>query len=765
MPPHENPKLGTSLPRHTRIVVVGGGIVGCSIAYHLAKAGQTDVVLVEKAQLGAGTTWHSAGNMETYRSDPLMFEFVRYGVELFPALERESGQQLGWRTTGRVMFTHLPERMAQYRTVPRLAEIRDIEVEALDPTELVKKFPILDPNGIEGGLWIPGDGRVNPHDLTVAFARAAKRLGVKIVENCEVARLVEKDGKVVGAETSQGMVHCDNVVVAGGLWSREICKTVGVELPLYALEHFYIITKGLEGVPKDLPMFLAFDDLLYGREEVGGLIVGCLDRNAIPRSVAELPSDFAFGLLDENWEQFEPYMETALQRFPILQNAQIRMLLNGPESFTPDAQMIIGPPPGIDGLFVAAGMNSNGIALSSCVGRTMAEWLAEGAPSLDIAPFDVRRFAKCQGAEQYMRARVADVPSYFVGMHGPGDDPPSSRNVRLSPLHSILEKAGASFKSAGAWERPIWFGAPGPETIDAESAAAINTLAVVDRSSDAIFHVKELPTSERLQRFSCRKLPSRDKACLTAVFNKNGKVSAIAWLARIGDEDWLVCAPPEQETYLREALGRGDDGLSTAECTGAFVKLRFIGPERERVRKCISSSLASSICASLPANGSIAGLPVLWFEEQAGAALNILTDASEFQFLMNELVKLFGPGGPPWAGWFAEEVIRVRERQPLFGADLSPFSEELLSEFGLTERADEPAELTAAFVTCERRLPLASVNDPIMYGGEPVGWSTSSCFDPSVGKSRAILRIKDGHADEELCLLVGDEQIPLTIER
>ena len=385
-----------SLPSRAKVVVIGGGVVGSSVAYHLAALKCPDVVLLERSKIGSGTTWHAAGNMETYRPDPLIGEMIRYAVGFYPRLEAETGQAMGWRQTGRVMFTHLTERMAQYRGLPALGRARNLEIELLSPREVVDKLPIASEKGLQGGVWIPSDGRINPTDLAVALSKGARMRGARIVEEAPVRSMTIKAGRIHSVITAKGEIQCEAVVIAAGLWSPLLGEMIGVRIPLHAVQHLYILTKPLDIVTRDMPLFLTYDERIYGREDVGGLLMGFFDSNALPISSAELPKDFSFGLLDSNWTQIEPNMAIALERFPVLHKAEVRLLLNGPESFTPDMQMLLGEAPEVGGCFLATGMNSSGIALSAAAGKLTAEWILKGQPSLDASRLDIRRFSPSQ---------------------------------------------------------------------------------------------------------------------------------------------------------------------------------------------------------------------------------------------------------------------------------------------------------------------------------------------------------------------------------
>lgn len=397
------------MSRGARIIVGGGGIGGVSVAYHLASRGAR-VTLLERAALGSGTTWHSTGNMETYRADPLLFGMVRYAAELYPRIARETARDIGWRVVGRVMYTDRAERLAQFESLPALGAERGITIERLECAGLEQRLPVLSAAGLLGGVWIPSDARVNPTDAVHALAHAARALGAEIRERAPVLALRQHGAHIIGVETAHGALPADAVVLAAGLWSADLARGCGVNLPLHALEHQYLITRPF-GVDQRLPLFLSFDDQLYGREEVGGLIVGSLDDDAVPIESASVPEPGLGALLPERWSQFEPYLARALERFPALRSTPMRMLLNGPEAFTPDGRMLLGPVPGIAALWSACAFNSNGLALAPAAGAYLADWILDGAPAVALDALDPGRFAPEQCVPAYVREQVRYVPA------------------------------------------------------------------------------------------------------------------------------------------------------------------------------------------------------------------------------------------------------------------------------------------------------------------------------------------------------------------
>ncbi|MDH3691445.1 MAG: FAD-dependent oxidoreductase [Gammaproteobacteria bacterium] len=403
--------MNTSLPTHAQVVIIGGGIIGCSVAWHLTRLGWTDVVLLERQQLGCGTTWHSAGNIVRLDTSPTMIQIYRYGAELYSEIEQETGQAVGWRNCGRVMVARTPERVAEFQHIITAARNIGTEVELVTPGEVRDRLPILRTDDLLGAIWSPGDGRVNPTDLLTAYARGARSRGARIIEAMEVHDIETANGAVTAVSSQAGRIKCEVIVNCAGLWARQLGQRHDVTIPLYPTEHFYLLTEPIEGIDSSMPTFRDPDGLVYGREEVGGLLFGCFDRNAKPIAPDTLPKDFSFTLLNEDWEQFGPYMTEGIRRIPALKQAGVRKLLNGPESFTPDGYPIMGQAPGLKGYFVLAGMNSAGVTTSAGMGRVLAHWIVNGAPDTDISCFDMQRFRPEHNEESWLREKIRHVPS------------------------------------------------------------------------------------------------------------------------------------------------------------------------------------------------------------------------------------------------------------------------------------------------------------------------------------------------------------------
>jgi 4-methylaminobutanoate oxidase (formaldehyde-forming) len=768
----------SSPPSHARVVVIGGGVVGASVAYHLAAAGCREVVLLERAKIGSGTTWHAAGNMETYRADPLIGDMVRYAVEFYPRLEAETGQALGWRQTGRVMFTHLRERMAAYRGLPALGRARGIDIELLTPRQVAEKLPIVSDKGLVGGAWIPSDGRINPTDLAVALAKGARQRGARIVEDAPVLGINLHKGRIESVTTAAGTIKCEAVVIAAGLWSPQLGAMVGVRIPLHAVQHFYLLTKPIDIVGRDMPLFISYDERLYGREDVGGLLVGFFDSKAIPVAPADLPTDFSFGLLDSNWDQVEPNMAIALERFPVLQNAEIRTLLNGPESFTPDMQMLLGETPAVRGCYVATGMNSSGIALSACAGRLTAEWILEGRPSLDATRLDIRRFAESQAITGYVRDRASEVVTHMCRLPAADLDFADTRMIRRSPLHDALAARGARFVSVLGWERPIWFGGgDAGAQVETELTAAEQGIALFDRSSDCKLRLDGPRAEALLRRLSGAVTDVAIGGVLRApMLNKWGGVEALPTLVRLAAEAWLLLAEPEQATRLRAWIERHrpPSGTSLVDVGSGWAALALAGPRAPALlgELCGGRHAAQDALCEIEI-GYAPGLLLPW----PAPAVHYLLTPTEFAWGLHErLVDAGARLGLRHAGSLAAEALAVGQGVRRFGSEANPQISAVAA--GIDPTLDAIANSTfigrAALLHQRRRPPAQQIRAftlagaamagllyaPVLRQGRTVGYVTGAALQAAHGRAKLLALVETGGAGD-YGVIVGGETLPL----
>ena len=445
---------GTQLPDRTQVLIIGGGIIGCSVAYHLTRRGITDVTLIEQGKLTGGTTWHAAGLVSQLKSSHSLTTLATYSARLFEELEDETGQATGWRTPGSISVAADEERWEEILRGASMAKTVDVETEVIDLDRATELFPLLNIEDLVGALYIPRDGVTSPVDTTMALAKGAKDRGVRIIEGVAVGKLLAENGKVVGVETEQGRIEAETVVLATGIWSRQLAATIGANIPLQACEHFYLVTEPMEGVLPGMPTVRDPGGYTYFKEETGKIMAGFFEPRAKVWKLDGIPRDFSFGTLPEDWDHIGPIFERAIHRVPALGEAGIQLFFNGPEAFTPDGVYYLGEAPEVDGCFVAAGFNSVGLQSAGGVGWVLADWIADRHAPMDLSSVDIRRASSFQSDPGYLEERISESLGLLYAMHWPFRQYESARDQRLSPIHDRLLAAGAVFGEVAGWERP-----------------------------------------------------------------------------------------------------------------------------------------------------------------------------------------------------------------------------------------------------------------------------------------------------------------------
>jgi glycine cleavage system T protein len=446
----------SDFPTQAQVVIIGGGVGGCSIAYHLTKLGWKDVVILEKHELTSGSTWHSAGLVGQMRSDANLTRMMHYSTDLYRSLKAETGQDTSWREVGGIRLACSAERMEETKRLVGMARSFGVPMELISPKEAQDMFPLMSLDGVLGAAYTPNDGSIDPTGLTNALAIGAKNRGAKIFTNTIVEKINLKNGRVHEVVTDKGTIKTEIVVNASGMWGRETGKMVGLSLPVIPMAHLYIMTKPIEGVTSKFPNLRDPDLLVYWREEVGGLITGGYERQPATFGMNGIPSDFKFQLLPPDWERFTPLMENSIRRVPAVENAEVKMLLNGPEGFTPDGEFLLGPTT-VKGFWVACAFCAHGLAGAGGMGKVMAEWIVDGSPEWDMWRLDVRRFGPNYNSLEYARVRTFETYTQYYDIHYPGEERMSKRNVRTSPTYSRLQNLGCAFGEKMGWERPNWF--------------------------------------------------------------------------------------------------------------------------------------------------------------------------------------------------------------------------------------------------------------------------------------------------------------------
>ncbi|MBT5414887.1 MAG: GcvT family protein [Rhodospirillaceae bacterium] len=757
--------MSEALPAQAQVVVIGAGVTGCSAAYHLTRLGVKDVVVIERHQLGCGTTWHSAGNITLLESLPSLMALFRRTRRMIPELEKEAGQSVGWRNCGRVVLARSEARLDDLRRIRSLGRVMGVEVEIIGPEEVKKKFPLMRTDDLVGAAWSPGDGRVNPTDITAAYMRVARQRGARLVEDTKVTGFAVEGGRVTGVETDKGNISCESVVLAAGLWSRRIGAMAGVRVPLYAAEHFYVLTKPIPGVTPDLPVFRDPDALIYGREEVGGLLVGCFDRGAKPLPLEDLPEDFAFGLLSEDWDQFGPYMPGAIERIPALETAEIRTLLNGPESFTPDGLPLIGPAPGLEGFWVAAGMNSGGITASSS-GAVVAEWLVEGESEIDTTAMDLRRFAPAQNGERFLKARVSELPSFHFDIHSPGHDFQTGRGLRRSPLHDRMAAAGAVFAAATGYERPVWFETGTAEGWEAclaeELAAAAEDVALFDLSSITKLVLTGPDTSAVLTALAGT-APPDGLATSLVMTNGRGGIEA-APMAVPWDGGRLLLDLPEQLVRLPDWIARNRPADSRCACIDLTGGLALIGLQGPKAGELLAATGAGRDGMTLGESrmieiGYTTGRLV---RLGAGDDAWLLILPAEMAVCAHEaLTEAGGTAGDGFglrhAGHLAAEALRLDAGRPAWGLDFGP--KVTAAEAGLAPADGRGRALRAFSFPAESAKPMGA--EPILKDGKPAGLVSSAAWLPTSGRAVVMGLVPKNSGEDGWTIDLRGEEIAL----
>ncbi|MCC2664953.1 MAG: dependent oxidoreductase, partial [Geminicoccaceae bacterium] len=584
------------LPAHARAVIIGGGVVGASVAYHLTRLGWQDVLLLERRQLTSGTTWHAAGLIGQLRATQNLTRLAKYSAELYAGLEAETGQPTGFRQHGSLSLARTAERFTELKRAASMAATFGLAVEVIGPAEARARHPLLAVDDVVGAIFIPSDGQANPIDITQALARGARMGGARIVERCQVTGISQANGRVTGVVTEHGPVAAEVVVNCAGMWGRAVGRLAGVNLPLQACEHFYVLTEPIADLPKDLPVLRDPDGCLYAKEDAGKLLVGVFEPVAKPWGVDGIPEDFEFGELPEDWNHFAPFLEDAMRRMPALERVGVRKFFCGPESFTPDDRYHLGEAPELGGFFVAAGFNSIGIQSAGGAGMALAEWIVRGHPPMDLWDVDIRRMLPFQGTRAYLRDRAVEGLGLLYAMHWPQRQYATARPARLSPVHERLAARGACFAETAGWERPGWFGAPGTapaydysygrtawfENWAAEHRAVRERAGLFDLSSFGKLLLQGRDAEAVLQRVCANEVAVEPgRVVYTQWLNERGGIEADLTVTRLADDRFMVTTAAATQArdfhWLQRHIPQDAHAVLT-DVTSGFAVLALMGP-------------------------------------------------------------------------------------------------------------------------------------------------------------------------------------------
>jgi 4-methylaminobutanoate oxidase (formaldehyde-forming) len=769
----------SSIPANARVVIVGGGIAGASTAYHLAKLGVKDVVLLEQGRLTCGTTWHAAGLVGQTRATRNATRMSRYGIELYSSLEKETGLATGWKQCGSLNVAKTLERLTMMKRQMARAKSFGIEFEFVSPAEAGRRAPVLRTDDLAGAVWIPGDGKVNPTDLTQSLAKGARMRGVTIAEGVKVTGVATAGGRVAGARwksaSDEGTIHCETLVNCAGQWARAFGRLAGVTVPLYAAEHFYLVTKPIAGVSPDMPVIRDPDGYLYYKEEVGGIVMGGFEPKAKPWNVDPIPERFEFQLLPEDWDHFEILMRNAVHRTPCLETAEVKLLLNGPESFTLDGNFILGEAPELAGFFVCAGFNSAGIANAGGAGRHVAEWIVERRAPIDLWDVDTRRFAPFHANRRHLADRTVESLGLHYAMRWPREELETVRPLRRSPLYDRLAKKGAVFGSKMGWERVNYFLPPGaarPEStfgapawlpfILDEQRACREDAVVFDQTSFSKFVLKGRDALAVLQRLCANEIDvAVDRMVYTAMLNVRGGFESDLTIVRLGSAEFFIITGSSQATrdfaWIERAI-RADEHAALVDVTNAYSIVSVMGPNAEALLGSISPDDLSK--AGMPFSTTkmidvgYARVRAARMSYVGGPGYELYVTTDQCVTLYEALWSVGGEFGLRDAGYYTIDALRIEAGRRAWGSELSPDETPWEAGLGHAVKMDKAAPFLGREALAKqraaglrKRLVLFTFDDPAAFpwGGEPilmdgrnVGELTSTGYSRKFGRAVAM---------------------------
>src|SRR4051794_19860340 len=768
------------LPERARVVIVGGGVIGTSTAYHLTLLGWTDVVLLEQGSLSGGTTWHAAGLVGQLRASESGTRLVQYSADLYARLEGETGLSAGYRQCGGLIVARTQDRMTQLRRTAATAEAFGLECALMTPAEARERWPVMRVDDLVGAIWLPGDGKANPTDLTMALAKGARSRGARIFEHTRVVDVLTLDGAVMGVRTERGTIDAEVVVNCAGQWAAQIGAMAGVNVPLHSAEHFYVVTDQIDGVHPDLPILRDPDGYTYFKEEVGGLVVGGFEPEAKPwLSPDTVPYPFEFRLLEEDWEHFSVLMDSALHRVPVLHETGIRKFYNGPESFTPDNQFLMGEAPNLRGFFVGAGFNSVGIATAGGAGKALAEWVVEGEATIDLVAADLRRFGDFTGNRRWLRDRVGEILGLHYAIPWPNRELDSARPLRRSPVHHRLAASNACFGSRMGWERPNFFAPEGATpTIDyswgkptwlpwssAEQRATREAVAIFDQTSFSKYLVVGQDAEASLQWICTNDVAVHvGNVVYTGMLNRRGTYESDLTVTRVSDDEFLLVSSSattvRDQDWIRRNVPSGHD-TRVVDATSSYAVLGVMGPlSRDLLTRVSDTDLgAFPFATSHSLQVGYAGVRAtrITYVGELGWELYVPVELAVRVY--DELMTAGRDLGVTDAGYYAIESMRLEKGYRAFGRELSPDSNPV--EAGLTFacklRTDVDFLGRTALVKVRargprRRLVSFIVNDPgpMLWGGElmlrdgkAVGQVTSAAWGEALGACVGLAYVAD----------------------
>ena len=797
-----------TLPTHAQIVVIGGGIIGCSTAYHLARDHKADVVLLEQGKLTSGSTWHAAGLVGQLRSSASITRVLKYSVELYKGLAAETGLETGWKMTGCLRLATNEDRWTEYKRLATTARSFGMEMHLISPDEVKRMWPLMDVSDLVGASWLPTDGQASPSDITQSLAKGARMHGAKLVEGVRVTGFGMKENRITSVQTSAGEIACEKVVNCAGQWARQVGEMVGINVPLQPVKHQYIVTERIEGLAADAPTLRDPDRRTYFKEEVGGLVMGGYEPNPQAWTTGDVPDDWEFRLFDDDFDHFEQHMDQAIARVPVLAEAGVKQMINGPESFTPDGNFILGSAPECPNMFVGAGFNAFGIASGGGAGWVLADWVMKGEAPLDLWTVDIRRFSGMHRDRQWVCDRTLEAYGKHYTIGFPHEEYESGRPRIVSPLYDRLKAHRAVFGSKLGWERPNWFAPEGMEARDVYSMGRQNwfgpvgeehahvreTVGIFDQSSFAKYEVIGVDAARALEHVCANhvaKAPGR--LTYTQLLNSRGGIECDLTVARLADDQFYIVTGTGFRTHdfawISEHLPAGD--VTIRDITEEWGTLSLMGPKSRDVLERVTVADVSN--AGFPfghareieiAGAMVRALRVTYVGE-LGWELHVPLAATGAVF---DALMAAGEGvGIRPVGYRAIESLRLEKGYRAWSSDITPNDTPFEAGLGWTVKMRSNADFigrkaleSVVGQPLKKRLAGFTISDPdavlvgretILRNGEPVGYLTSGGYGYTVGKGvgYGYVRNAEGVTDDFLTsgryeLVVANEAVPAVIE-
>ncbi|MEM0950148.1 MAG: FAD-dependent oxidoreductase [Pseudomonadota bacterium] len=792
------------LPQSAKVIIVGGGIVGCSVAYHLARSGWSDILLLERDRLTCGSTWHAAGLVSEMQAVPAMTDIAKYGLGLMERLESETGQATGFKRNGSIATALTEARMEELLRKRDSALGQGIEVNQLSPAQLHGLWPMLNTDGMVGAIHFPNDGQTNPIDTTMALAKAARSHGAVLREGVTVRQVTMTGGRSVGVQTDQGSIASEFVVNCTGIWAHGFADSHGIKLPIQANQHFYVVTDPIEGLRPDLPVLRVYDEGAYYKEDAGKLLIGFSEPNAkVWNPEGGIPNDFSFDELPFPEGHLDPLLELLMERVPAVQNVGIRTFFNGPESYTPDGKYVLGSPAGCPNYFVAGGFNSTGIQSGPGAGKALAEWIMQGRAPMDLADVDVNRFSDFQSNHAYLVERVPETLTLFYEMHWPYKQRSLGRNLRRSPFFHAFKERGAVFGESAGWERPMWFAPRGvePKYVHAfgrapfvehwarEHKALREDLGLIDLSPFAKFQVEGPDALATLQLISTNDI---DRPVGHVVYsqwlNDNAGIEADLTIARLAEDRFLiVTSAGTAHRDLHWLKTHVPDGarVTTTDLTAAQAVLGLMGP---RARDFLQAFTKSDLSNAAFPFGTFQDIEIgrvsvraqrITYQGELGWEIFV---SSEFAgALLDDLLSGEYAAPPALVGFHAAESLRVEKAFRHWGHDMASFDTPVEAGLMFAAALNKPGGFIGREALIARREaggnrrimqflleePDAFIyhHEPIYRSGDVVGCVTTGSYGHTLGGAVALgmVAIPEGGTAKDL--LTGRYEIAVAGRR